>query len=332
MLQLTPETLTYLRTAQRQAEALERQRKAMKVKKERRKLGHKVFLRLVETTVAILRTGEPTRFEFEGSCRHGIRRSLILEEWSWADADHAAAEVVAKALNQIGAVRPTLIEGQPEYAANFSIERHWCAREKCGKIIPEERRLHWRTKYCSDLCSDAAYHAFASLSGERRSAAEWLAECARRSAQSVRERTLNCEYEPCGRPFIGARYDSRFCSYSCANRAATKLPETACANPDCGKQFKPTMVQARGKAEPQPQKYCSRACAGAVRRGNRSTSRTCANPPCGANFHVRFPSDPNIYCSPYCVQEGRKLKKRSAFRCEPVSEPQEWDFDKKEGR
>lgn len=103
--------------------------------------------------VAIMRAVEPTPFAAEGPCRHGIRSSLCLQGWGWAAADTIAAEIVAAALNIVGAKRPTWYEGQPEYTqpGALPIQRDNCIR--CRKPLPEG---HY--KFCSKICSDG-YHA-----------------------------------------------------------------------------------------------------------------------------------------------------------------------------
>lgn len=103
--------------------------------------------------VIIMRHVEPTAFAAEGPCRHGIRASLCLQGWKWANADAVAAEIVAAALNIAGAKRPNWYEGQPEYTqpGALPILRERCIQ--CRKPLPEG---HY--KFCSKTCSDG-YHA-----------------------------------------------------------------------------------------------------------------------------------------------------------------------------
>ena len=295
MLMLTHQTLMTIRADQANREAKAIAKAEEKAKANLRKLNHKIAERLVENVTRILKTGEPTKFEFEAACRHGIRKHLILRGWRWADADNAAAQVVAKALHRIGAERPSWADGQPESAANYELDRLFCAHHGCGKMIPEERRATGRAKYCSDLCNQAASLHRNTISGERRSMAQWLAECAERSAKMVQDRTRPCAYEPCSRPFIADKFTSKFCSYTCANRAATKLEPARCANVDCAKPFKPRMVRARGQTDPQPQRYCSIACSWAGRRRAKSTFQ-CepAEPVSSANEWDFLPFSPPV--------------------------------------
>jgi hypothetical protein len=96
----------------------------------------------------VLKAGEPSHFAFEGVCRTGIRRGLVLKGWSWNQADAMAAELVNKALNIIGAKRPTWLEGQLDWTLNsnaIAIKREACI--VCKKPLPKGR-----TKFCSDRC------------------------------------------------------------------------------------------------------------------------------------------------------------------------------------
>lgn len=120
--------------------------KLRRINKDRRR-------HLVETVAAILKRGEPTVFAFEAACRHGLRSRLCLQGWKWAEADALAAEIVATALNRIGARRPTWEEGQPEFAQNGAgalIERTRCIR--CHKPLPENHR-----KFCGHTCATAHF-------------------------------------------------------------------------------------------------------------------------------------------------------------------------------
>jgi len=96
----------------------------------------------------IMKTGEPTHFAFEGVCRTGIRRGLILKGWPWGQAEAMATELTNSALNSIGAERPTWLEGQLDWTLNsnaIAIKREACV--VCKKPLPEKR-----TKYCSSQC------------------------------------------------------------------------------------------------------------------------------------------------------------------------------------
>lgn len=117
------------------------------VKPKPRKMNGDRKKRLVVETCIILKTGEPTHFAFEASCRHGLRSALCLEGWPWADAEKMAAEIVSAALMIIGARRPTWQQGQPEWtqACALPVERTHC--KNCRTPLPEGT-----IKFCCREC------------------------------------------------------------------------------------------------------------------------------------------------------------------------------------
>lgn len=151
----------------------------------RKRLTKEKRRQLVDAMTAILREGESSKFEFEASCRHGLRTSLCLKGWSWGEADETAAAIVHRALNIIGAVRPTWYEGQPEWTQNDS--GALIARTRC--IRCRHRLEETQAKFCSKLCAGAHHMALSSIreargvqaydlavNGARRS--WWKFECA----------------------------------------------------------------------------------------------------------------------------------------------------------
>lgn len=146
---------------------------------KRRKLNKDRRRSIRDKIVIIMRTVEPTPFAAEGPCRAGIRSSLCLQGWAWAEADAVAAEIVAAALNIIGAKRPAWKEGQPEWTQDgaLPILRERCIR--CRGPLPEG---HY--KFCSKVCSNG-YHADR---GNAHTAAERLAaDLAKQAAWSGRK-------------------------------------------------------------------------------------------------------------------------------------------------
>ncbi len=119
--------------------------------KSKRRLNRDRHRQLVVTVAAILRTGDPTPFAFEATCRHSLRSRFCLDGWKWIDADAMANEITQLALLRIGAKRPLWEEGQPEYVqlgAGALIERYRCVR--CHGPLPEG---HF--KFCSRLCGQS---------------------------------------------------------------------------------------------------------------------------------------------------------------------------------
>jgi hypothetical protein len=63
---------------------------------------------VVETVAAILDQGQPTRFAYEGACRHGVRAGFILGAGlAWRAADQTAAEIIGSAFKRLGVERPS---------------------------------------------------------------------------------------------------------------------------------------------------------------------------------------------------------------------------------
>ena len=146
--------------------------------KDRRRLTKDRRRQLVDAMMAVLREGESSMFEFEASCRHGLRASLCLKGWGWTEADELSAAIVNSALHLIGAVRPTWGEGQPEWTQNGSgalIARTRCIR--CRRRLEETQ-----AKFCSALCGNAHHMALSSIREARGALAYDLAVAgARRS-------------------------------------------------------------------------------------------------------------------------------------------------------
>ncbi|GAB4352978.1 MAG: hypothetical protein Kow0026_10750 [Oricola sp.] len=183
--------------------------KPLRIEPERRRRltkDRKAAIR--EKVVPLARTAEPTPFAIEGPARHGIRAALCLQGWRWAEADAIAAEIVAAALNIVGAKRPTWEQGQPEWTqpGALPILRERCIR--CRKPLPEG---HY--KFCSKMCGDA-YH------GERNAVRlreeRHLKRMARLAAWSAKQPEQRCE--GCGGLFRPRRPGQRFCCTQCVGR------------------------------------------------------------------------------------------------------------------
>ena len=188
---------------------------AAKPKQRNRQLNQARRRHLIDTVALIMRDGfedgAPSRFAFEGACRHGVRAGLCLDGWPWHDADRAAEDVVSRALAMIGATRPTWKEGQPEWTqdGHAPIERESCIR--CRKPLPEG---HW--KFCSELCT-SAFHADQS---RRRRGEELNAYARARYAAGIKApRLAPRPCEECGAMFVTRRKETRFCSKKCASQS-----------------------------------------------------------------------------------------------------------------
>lgn len=299
MLAITKESLILLRIAQGQT--AHRLRQLATAKAKPRELNRERRQHMVDTTAALLRTGQPTHFAFEGPCRYGMRASLCLQGWSWSDADTAAADVVAAALAQIGAVRPTYQQAQPEWTEEgFSpIERTRC-RNCAGKLSGREDRKS--ALYCSDVCM-ASYHVIMSRRfGYAQSRAEYLAAHA---ANRARKADAERDCDRCGKMFRQGKNKARTYCDDCASvvraEANRKHDDRACLQ--CGTTFTPKRADA---------KFCSRACMSKAFSADRRAPRSCAH--CGTTFAPKKGSDQK-YCSHACYAAGKANKTHAARDC-----------------
>jgi hypothetical protein len=182
------------------------------------KLSRLKFLELRDEVADCVRTGEPTPFAYEASCRHGLRSSLVLRGWKWARADFIANEIVVDALRIIGAKRPSWYEGQPEFTRTVQ-ERLRCANKKCGK--PIERESDQVMLYCSEPCRQRTKSERQAVDRRKEQAAASRAwRAAARAAGPLRL----CEL--CSAPFnaldITGKKPQRFCSRTCRSRFASQ--------------------------------------------------------------------------------------------------------------
>lgn len=183
----------------------------------RRKLKKRDSIASLATALArILIQGEPTRFRYEGACRHGLRSALCLQGLTWARADDLAAKVLSEALRSIGAHRPLWHEGQPEFTRIGG--RMFCANEACQK--PIERESFQVLAYCSEQCRirAKAKRAYGENAEERVAyAAAW------RTAAREKAPVRSCDW--CAREFAPLDYTGkkpqRFCSKTCRSRYAS---------------------------------------------------------------------------------------------------------------
>jgi hypothetical protein len=295
----------YILLSIRADQAKREDKTAARVKVRLRQMNKDRFWLLVDRTAIILRAGEPTRFANEGACRYGLRRALISQAWRWADADATAADVVQTALKQIGAVRPTWDQGQPQHVNLYREERFFCAR--CGRTIPEDRKQNGTAaKYCSQLCGNAAHQEKARRSGERACLAEWLTRISERSTETLRERSGQCEV--CRKPFISRKPGRRFCSRRCSS-IGRRLDPKPCGH--CETLFKPRNIADL---------FCSRECANKHRSKPRPDSQ-CRH--CQGIFRPKRPDTATRvakYCSLGCAANARQ-EARSTSQCVTVGDP-----------
>lgn len=200
---------------------------------------------------AVLRAGEllrqwmnapfpSTPFQFEATIRHGLRQQFCLKGFSWDRSDIEAERIVAEALRDIGARRPSHDEGQPEYV----VSQDYCTN--CYSPLDDEQ-IARHQRFCCTECAKATM--------ERRNFevgywADQIGQAAFRMVQRAKHAPRQCSH--CNKEFRPASDESeqRFCSLACSSASQRTVPDKPCAT--CGTMFRPHST-GRGN-------YCSRAC------------------------------------------------------------------------
>jgi hypothetical protein len=185
--------------------------------------GHadrEVFEHLVNLTVRALDQGRPTRFAFQGCCHQILRVRFILNGQTWVAADRLAEAIVRRALDMIGARRPSWAEAQDTFTRIRGTGRLFCANEDCGR--PIERESFQVMGYCSEPCRKRAKHrrAYAEHQADRRASAQ-----ARRDRRRAQAEPRTCQR--CGVVFqpldVRGQPPQRYCGRECGRRFASAL-------------------------------------------------------------------------------------------------------------
>lgn len=177
-----------------------------------RRMAERRRNRIIEAVAAVLSQWDTSRFQFEASCRTGLRSALCMNGWPWAVADREAADLVESALRRIGAERPSWKEGQPEWTQDgaLPIERENCLR--CRRPLPDG---HW--KFCGRLCAKAWRYArmdrdrIIELSAQR---------AAQREAWSAQQPMKACRH--CGIYYRPRWLSQKYCGQSCSALALSR--------------------------------------------------------------------------------------------------------------
>jgi len=159
----------------------------------------------------VLQQGEPSRFRFEGACRHAVRARLCLDGWPYHAADAEAHELVQGALDMIAARRPSWAMGQPECVQQGVRAHEPVHCKRCGRTLPEGHKL-----WCSKVCFNAA--RIERMTHEERQRKRAVTE-ASHAAWRARQPHRHCEQ--CGKAFKPRKpseKNQRFCCLQCANR------------------------------------------------------------------------------------------------------------------
>ncbi|MBU4529172.1 MAG: hypothetical protein KUA43_18015 [Hoeflea sp.] len=307
----------------------------------------------VSAVMEILKDWRLSPFEHEGEVRAGIRSGLCLAGYKgksigWSEADFEAECLVGEALKLMGAKRPTLLEGQRQYA----VEREYC--QWChGKLDEDDRAGH--RQFCSNECGAHARNhnlpLFQRITNIRQSMAHYVAakelqpeqECQwcqktfKPASLLHKIKTVTCSTE-CNRAYVGSlkgakkclhcketfipRWvtNTKYCCVECerthrkvrlrAESAERRVP-TPCEQ--CGEQFVPKKAGTR---------FCGHRCQlkSQQERAKERNERPCIE--CGVLFRPARPSAQS--CSAACAGAVRarktaEEKSASAFICEDVT-------------
>jgi hypothetical protein len=309
MLMITPETRRFLKLAGAFADPWRTKGKVSlagpqidRRKAKWPKLTEARQERITRSAVEILRSGRSSKFEFEGPALAGVRSALCLEGWPFAAAEHTARSVIDRALNILGAVRPTWHQGQTDYTYEGLIHRTRCIR--CSGRLPD-RLLQYSggqmSSYCSEACRAAENHG--------RTRAEWQMQLAARADAYKTFKTIPCAH--CDEDFVSGDHRMKYCSMACKVAASRFVKPRNCLA--CGTEFRPSSTL-------DGQKFCSRECNYANRPRKERETRSCAA--CSAIFTPQYPSSSTKACSSECasVLRRRGAMSRSKFTCEEIAQ------------
>lgn len=200
--------------------------------------GHKRE-HVVDSVAVLLKAFKLSPFEHEAACLHGLRSGFCLEGHRWPLANLEAEQIVAEALRQIGAERPTWGQGQREY----TVPRENCSW--CRRPLKEEDYTGKRDrKFCSAKCARSALRY---RDVEDRRSCGTVVWSARRLVYAEKRPLKVCKN--CGGTFRPTESKAIFCSTKCSSDHQRCNHDISCKT--CGKKFRPT---ARQRA------HCSEKC------------------------------------------------------------------------
>lgn len=241
---------------------------------------------VINSVMDLLADWRSSPFEQEGNCRAGLRKALCLEGYNWQRADDEAAVIVAQGLKNMGAERPTWLEGQWHYV----VSEDNCAW--CHAPVDDEDRVKGN-RYCSVVCAKSAYE-HRNYSSTQRS--DKFARSAYVIIKTDEAPLMACHH--CSKPFkrMGAQFQSRqdagkdkYCSSECRVASTRVYAERSCFV--CSEAFKPAF---------EKQLCCSRKCANKMRvKGPNRECKICKT--AFRSYRARSNPDAGVYCSRECL-------------------------------
>lgn len=267
---------------------------------------------IIGEVVRILDCGRSSKFEYEASCRHGLRSGLCLQGEAWSAADKFAGEVVMEALRRLGAERPSWAQGQPEHTQfGFApVERFFC--ERCGNLIPDDRVPTGgnAVRFCSHECYQLAKVNRHARMRRMMTAAERAAMAAANAEarRHARDEAMTKVCEHCGTAFRAKESARRFCSHSCAT-ASTRKPQPPKRTSVIAERVCRACSKTFQTARPD-RVYCSDRCKTNYQRAAlaaRLPAQQCAA--CGITFQ---PDRSGVkFCSPACAQQAKRVVRQT---------------------
>ena len=244
---------------------------------------------VVHEVIDMLGTGRETLFEHEGSARHGIRSALCLKGYRWQVSDAEAEALVLEGLKEMGAERPSHIEGQWHYATpreNCS----WCwrhlddeSRERgerfCSTVCAKSAMVQrdYETSYDRDAIGRRAYYLVLREAAPEqackacgklfRTYAKGVSYCSKKCVDTAKIVHADRACECCGTTYHPLKSSQTTCSKSCGQKMGIKRrqqlrPEKSC--PHCRSIFRPSTPWAE---------FCSPACGTIIRNARQSIAR-----------------------------------------------------------
>lgn len=231
----------------------------------------------VKAITSILRNWNLSPFQYEASCRHGLRRALCLSGHGWAPSEAEAAEIVEEALRNLRARRPTWREGQRDVVDTVENCVH------CRRPLDDNQMAHG-DRFCS---ADCARTHIMGISGAWQKQTTATALAAQKILAVASRPKRSCTV--CGtlfRPRGHSHLEASYCTPKCRGEAARIHHARECQW--CQKTFLPSHTQG--------QRFCSIGCKTAARRAAEPIMSTCLL--CGKPFAAHSKSAK--YCSKVC--------------------------------
>lgn len=248
---------------------------------------------VVKRTAEQLRDWQFNPWEKESAVLEGLRSAILQKNWSFAEAEAEALDIIRRAFNLLGRgieTRPSVQEGQ----AGYTIPRENC--QNCFGPL-DEADMAAGAAFCSHDCRVMAR-------AKNQHFYTWVhnLELGRARTQLLYETgpLRDCALPTCDLQFRSPDPNQQFCSPECFHESRRDRILKQCANPNCSNEFetKPS----------KDQKFCCDKCR---REGTPLLldPRMCALETCHNEFQ---PTDPRqkFCCTAHAVKDSERRKAR----------------------